>query len=72
MRRRAGPARRGQVQVSHRARLHELGELVWPAPVPGGLQAATEDDMDLIMEWSGAFMGDADEQAGRRRPVLAR
>src|SRR5271163_740907 len=41
----------GRVQVSQRTRLHELGELVWPAPVPGGLQAATEDDVDLVTEW---------------------
>src|SRR5580693_8947600 len=52
-------------------RLHELGELVWPAPVPGGLQAATEDDVELLMEWFGAFMGDADEQAGRPRGASA-
>lgn len=61
----------GQVQVSLHTRLHELGELVWPAPVPGGLQAATEDDMELVMEWFGAFMGDADEQAGRPRGASA-
>ena len=61
----------GRVQVSVHTRLHELGELVWPAPVPGGLQAATEDDVDLVMEWFGAFMGDADEQAGRPRGASA-
>ena len=61
----------GRVQVSQHTRLHELGELVWPAPVPGGLQAATGDDMDLVMEWFGAFMGDADEQAGRPRGASA-
>jgi hypothetical protein len=61
----------GQVQVSQHTRLHELGELVWPAPVPGGLRAATEDDVDLVMEWFGAFMGDADEQAGRPRGASA-
>ncbi len=61
----------GRVQVSQHTRLHELGELVWPAAVPGGLQAATEDDMDLVMEWFGAFMGDADEQAGRPRGASA-
>ena len=61
----------GQVQVSQHTRLHELGELVWPAAVPGGLQAATEDDVDLVMEWFGAFMGDADEQAGRARGASA-
>ena len=41
----------GQVQVSQHTRLHELGELVWPAAVPGGLQAATEDDVDLVLQW---------------------
>ena len=44
---------------------------MWPAPVPGGLRAATEDDVDLVMEWFGAFMGDADEQAGRPRGASA-
>lgn len=61
----------GRVQVSQHTRLHELGELVWPAPVSGGLQAATEDDVELVMEWFGAFMGDADEQAGRPRGASA-
>jgi FR47-like protein len=61
----------GRVQVSQHTRLHELGELVWPAPVPGGLQAATENDVELVMEWFGAFMGDADEQAGRPRGASA-
>ncbi len=61
----------GRVQVSQHTRLHELGDLVWPAPVPGGLRPATEDDVDLVMEWFGAFMGDADEQAGRPRGASA-
>jgi len=61
----------GRVQVAQHTRLHELRQLVWPAPVPGGLQAATEDDMELVMEWFGAFMGDADEQAGRPRGASA-
>jgi Protein of unknown function (DUF664) len=61
----------GRVQVSQHTRLHELGELVWPAPVPGRLQAAAEDDVELVMEWFGAFMGDADEQAGRPRGASA-
>jgi hypothetical protein len=61
----------GRVQVSQHTRLHELGELVWPAAVPGGLQAATEDDVELVTEWFGAFMGDADEQAGRPRGASA-
>ncbi len=61
----------GQIQVSQHTRLHELGALVWPAPVPGGVQAATENDVDLVMQWFGAFMGDADEQAGRPRGASA-
>lgn len=61
----------GRVQVSQHTRLHELGELAWPAPVPGGLRAATGDDVDLVMEWFGAFMGDADEQADRPRGTSA-
>jgi len=61
----------GRVQVSQHTRLHELGELVPPKPVPGGLQAAAEDDVDLVTEWFGAFMGDADEQAGRPRGASA-
>jgi hypothetical protein len=63
--------RGGRVQVSQHTRLHELGELAWPAPVPGGLRAATEDDLELATEWFGAFMGDADEQAGRPRGASA-
>ncbi len=62
---------RGRVQVSQRTRLHELGELAWPGPVPGGLELATEDDVVLVAEWIGAFMGDADEQAGRPRGASA-
>jgi hypothetical protein len=61
----------GRVQVSQHTRLHELGELVWPVPVPGGLRAATEDDVEVVMQWFGAFMGDADEQAGRPRGASA-
>ncbi|MEU7798880.1 GNAT family N-acetyltransferase [Micromonospora arborensis] len=61
----------GQVQVNQHTRLHELGELAWPPPVPGGLVAATPDDVELVMEWVAAFMGDADEQAGRPRGTSA-
>jgi predicted GNAT family acetyltransferase len=57
----------GRVQVAHHTRLHELGELVAPAPVPGRLVTATEDDRQLATAWFEAFMGDADEQAGRPR-----
>ncbi|MEU4639391.1 GNAT family N-acetyltransferase [Micromonospora sp. NPDC023814] len=61
----------GRVRVNLHTRLHELGELVWPARVPGGLAVATEDDLDVVTEWFGAFMGDADEQAGRQRGASA-
>jgi predicted GNAT family acetyltransferase len=57
----------GEVAVSRHTRLHELRELTPPAPVPGGLRAATEDDLDLVGAWYEAFAGDADEQAGRPR-----
>jgi hypothetical protein len=61
----------GHVQVGQHTRLHELGELVRPASVQGGLVAATEDDLDLVTDWFTAFMGDADEQAGRPRGASA-
>ncbi|MBO0804914.1 MAG: hypothetical protein J2P25_17800 [Nocardiopsaceae bacterium] len=61
----------GRVQVSQHTRLHELGQLAWPAPVPGHLEAGTEDDVALATEWFGAFTGDADEQAGRPRGASA-
>jgi hypothetical protein len=61
----------GRVEVGQHTRVHELGELVAPAPVPGGLVTATEDDLDLVTEWFAAFMGDADEQAGRPRGASA-
>ncbi len=61
----------GRVEVERHTRLHELGELAPPALVPGGLVAATEDDVDLVIAWFAAFMGDADEQAGRPRGASA-
>ena len=78
-----GPARRrgfatelarlegGRVDVALHTRLHELGELAFPVHVPGSLVAATEDDVNLVAEWFTAFMGDADEQAGRPRGASA-
>jgi len=57
----------GRVEVGRHTRLHVLGELVPPSPVPGRLVAAGEADSDLVTEWFAAFMGDADEQAGRPR-----
>jgi hypothetical protein len=61
----------GRIEVSQHTRLHELGELARPASVPGGLVVATEDDLELVMQWFAAFMGDADEQAGRSRGASA-
>jgi hypothetical protein len=57
----------GRVEVAQHTRLHELGELVRQAAVPGGLVVATEEDVELVEEWFAAFSGDADEQAGRPR-----
>jgi predicted GNAT family acetyltransferase len=61
----------GRVEVSRHTRLHELVELVPPPPVPGRLVVATEADFDLVAKWFAAFMGDADEQAGRPRGTNA-
>lgn len=61
----------GRVKVSRHTRLHELGDLVQPESVPGGLVIATEDDLELATEWFAAFMGDAEEQAGRPREAGA-
>ena len=57
----------GRVEVAQHTRLHELGDVTPPRTAPGRLVAATDDDMDLATEWLAAFMGDADEQAGRPR-----
>jgi hypothetical protein len=62
----------GSVKVAQHTRLHELGELLRPTPVPGKLVVATEADVDLVTEWFAALMGDADEQAGRPRGSSAR
>lgn len=61
----------GRIEVSQHTRLHELGELARPASVPGALVVATEDDLELVMQWLVAFMGDADEQSGRSRGASA-
>jgi hypothetical protein len=71
MRRRDGPTQGGRVEVASHTRLFELGQLVPAAPVPGRLRSATVDDVDLAVEWFGAFMADADEQAGRVAGVSA-
>jgi len=56
-----------RVEVAMRSRLHVYDEPRDPRPVPGSLAEATEDDLDLVAAWMGAFLGDADEQAGRPR-----
>ncbi|MBQ1010509.1 GNAT family N-acetyltransferase [Micromonospora sp. M51] len=61
----------GRVDITQHTRLHELGELTMPPPVPGGLTVATEDDVELVTDWFAAFMDDADEQAGRPRDTRA-
>ncbi len=61
----------GRVEVAQHTRLHELGTLTLPAPVPGRLVTATDEDLELAMQWFAAFMGDADEQAGRPRGASA-
>jgi predicted GNAT family acetyltransferase len=61
----------GRVEVAQHTRLHELGELSLPAPVAGRLVAATVDDLELATRWFEAFMGDADEMAGRPRGASA-
>jgi GNAT superfamily N-acetyltransferase len=61
----------GRVEVAQHTRLHELGELSLPAPVAGRLVAATDDDLELVTQWFEAFMGDADEMAGRPRGASA-
>jgi predicted GNAT family acetyltransferase len=62
----------GRVEVAQHTRLHELRVLIPPTPAPGRLVAATDEDVDLAVEWFEAFMGDADEQAGRSRGSSAR
>ena len=59
--------RGGSVATELHTRLHELGVLRPPAHAPGRLTAATEADVELATEWFGAFMHEADKQAGRPR-----
>ncbi|MEV0567105.1 GNAT family N-acetyltransferase [Dactylosporangium sp. NPDC050588] len=57
----------GRAEVIIHTRLHVLGELVPPRPAPGRLAPVPASAVDLVVEWVAAFMGDADEQAGRPR-----
>ncbi|MFG3642944.1 GNAT family N-acetyltransferase [Micromonospora sp. NPDC047762] len=61
----------GEVRVNQHTRLHQLGELTSPPPVPGSLVTATVKHAGLVTEWLDAFVGDADEQAGRPRGASA-
>lgn len=54
----------GAVRVSMHTRLFELGTLVEPAPAPGRLRPAYDDEAPLAHEWFRRFHLDADEQAG--------
>jgi GNAT superfamily N-acetyltransferase len=54
----------GTVSVSMHTRLFELGTLVDPAPAPGRLRPAYDDEAPLAHEWFRRFHVDADEQAG--------
>jgi hypothetical protein len=56
-----------RAETARHSRLHVLGELRPPAPVPGALVPAVEEDLALVLAWFEAFIGDADEQAGRPR-----
>ena len=51
--------------VGQRTRLFELGALVEPRTAPGRMRPARLDEQPLVGSWYGAFMADADEQAGR-------
>lgn len=55
----------GTARVHEETRLFELAELVEP-PLPGGqLRMATEEDLELALEWYVSFGREAAEQAGR-------
>jgi predicted GNAT family acetyltransferase len=51
---------------SIRERVFELTEVIAPRPGPGHLRAATQADLDLVLEWILAFMREAvpDEPVG--------
>lgn len=56
-----------RVEEGMHVRLHEVGELVAPRPVPGRLVTAALDDFDLVERWVTGFHIDADVQGGRPR-----
>src|SRR6478735_6097719 len=55
----------GAATIWEHTRLFELGELVEPVPVAGGMRRATAADTDVCLAWFQAFAADAAEQAGR-------
>jgi len=55
----------GTATIWEHTRLFELGELVEPVRVAGGMRRATLADTDVCLAWFQAFAADAAEQAGR-------
>jgi predicted GNAT family acetyltransferase len=55
----------GESRVLVRSRLFELTDLVAPTGVPGQLRAATEDDLDVVVDHLVGFQLHAERQAGR-------
>lgn len=51
--------------VAVHSRLHQADSVVRPEPPAGRLRQATTADVDLARAWFGAFLADADAQAGR-------
>ena len=52
-------------EVAMHTRLFEVTELIAPRPTTGRLRSATQDDLELCVEWIERFGIEADEQAGR-------
>jgi GNAT superfamily N-acetyltransferase len=61
---------RGTVRNPVRMRLFEVTQVIPPRAAPGRLVPATEDDLDLALDWFDVFEAEADEQAGRPRGSL--
>ncbi len=55
----------GEARVLVRSRLFEVREVLAPTGVPGGLRAATDDDLDVVVAHLAGFQHDAEVQAGR-------
>jgi GNAT superfamily N-acetyltransferase len=55
----------GRVDVEQHTRLHRADVVAPPAPAPGRLRPATDDDLELALAWFEDFAAAADEQAGR-------